>query len=154
LSLEHEFYLISGSSDVENFWRQRSDADNVINSVIIDDDVIQYILDTLDWIPSRNPALKGNPIGRGINYHGVTLFDAKSSDSLKAIFTAWRDLFANAPTQMELTGEFMIENGLESVGRYETLVLDRDRVIQAFEQIIAMSERLGEGDMYLYHCGI
>ncbi len=81
-------------------------------------------------------------------------FDKKSSHLLKAIFTAWRDLFANAPNQIELTGDFITEDGLESAGSYETLVLDRDEVIKAFEQIIAMSERLGHGGVFLYHCGI
>ncbi|MFD1676401.1 hypothetical protein [Alicyclobacillus fodiniaquatilis] len=154
MSLKHDFYLIKGTADIQDYWRHRADAHNVIDSVTIKDDVIQYILDTLDWIPSKNPALDGNPNGRGINYHGVTLFDKKSSHSLKAIFTAWRDLFANAPNQMELTGEFITESGLESAGRYETLSLDRDEVIKVFEQIIAMSERLNQSDMYVYHCGI
>ncbi|MFB5189057.1 hypothetical protein [Alicyclobacillus fastidiosus] len=154
MSLEHEFYLIKGATDIQNFWRQRSETEDVIDSVTINDDVIQYILDTLNWIPSKNPVLAGSPNERGINYHGVTLFDEKSSYSLKAIFRAWRDLFENSPNHMELTGKFIVGDRVESAGQYETLVLERDEVIEAFEHIVAMAGRLGQGGVYLYHCGI
>lgn len=84
----------------------------MIDYVTIHDDIIQYILDSLEWIPSKNPAKKGSPMGQGINYYGVTLLDEQSSRSLINVFTAWRDLFKNAPETFELTGNFIYsDNG-------------------------------------------
>lgn len=40
----------------ECFWMDRESNPKVIDSVVIHDDIILYISDTLKWIPSRNPA--------------------------------------------------------------------------------------------------
>lgn len=116
--------------------------------------MILYIVDSLEWITSKNPALRGAPNGRGLNYHGVTLFDKQSSPTLESIFSSWRDLFINAPTTLELTGEFVYDENDEMLGEYEKLIFNRDEVIKLFEKIISMSVQLAEDNCYLYHCGI
>ncbi|MUT65693.1 hypothetical protein [Paenibacillus sp. NEAU-GSW1] len=125
MALEHEFYLIPITIDVERFWMNRENNPKVIDSVVIHDDIVQYVSDTLKWIPSRNPALNGTPAGAGINYHGVTLFDEISARNLKSVFSSWRDLFLNSPTALELTGEFVMVEGGEQSGYYEKLVYNR-----------------------------
>ncbi|MEH7355137.1 hypothetical protein V7150_16385 [Neobacillus drentensis] len=154
MGLEHEFYLISNTTDVKDFWMFREKNNSVFDSVVIHDDLIQYIFDTLEWIPSKNPALSGTPNGRGLNYHGVTLFDKQSSVTLISIFSSWRDLFKNAPNILELTGEFVYAKSGKMLGEYEKKVFNKDEVIKQFEKIISMSVQLAEGDYYLYHCGI
>lgn len=154
MALEHEFYLIPNTIDVERFWRHRENNLNVIDSVVIHDDIILYVSDTLKWIPSRNPAINGTPNGAGINYYGVTLFDVDSAITLKSIFSSWRDLFLNSPTVLELTGEFVMVEGGEQSGHYEKLVYNRNEIIKQFEKIISFSDKLFEGKFYLYHCGI
>lgn len=67
MDLNHEFYLISKTTVIKDFWIHRESSNDVIESVVIHDDVIQYIMDSLEWIPSQNPAMRGNPSGRGIN---------------------------------------------------------------------------------------
>lgn len=153
MGLEHEFFLIPNTIDVKVFWLDR-DNKCVIDRVEIHDDLIQYILDSLEWIPSKNPALQGIPDGRGINYYGVTLFDKQSSSTLVNVFTSWRDLFKNAPTTLELTGEFVYYEKDEMLGEYEKLVFNRDEVIMLFDKIISMATQLAKGNCYLYHCGI
>ncbi|MEW9670607.1 hypothetical protein [Ammoniphilus sp. 3BR4] len=154
MALEHEFYLIPNTVDLERFWMYRENNSNVIDSVIIHDDIILYVSDTLKWIPSKNPSLSGIPNGVGINYHGVTLFDEDSAYILKSIFSSWRDLFQESPKVLKLTGEFVMVEGEEHAGHYEELVFNRDEIIEQFEKIISFSERLAEGKFYLYHCGI
>jgi hypothetical protein len=107
MNLVHEFYLVSQPMDAKQIWMLR-ESNNVIDTVTIHDDMIQYILDSLKWIPCKNPAKQGNPSGFGINYYGVTLFDKQSSASLNGIFSSWRDLFKNAPITFELTGNFVV----------------------------------------------
>ena len=154
MSLEHEFYLISKTTDINDFWMYRERNNSFIDSVVIHDDLIQYIMDSLEWIPSKNPSLLGTPNGRGINYHGVTLFDKQSSETLISIFASWKSLFKNAPVKFELTGEFVYGEADNQEGDYEKLVFNRDEVISQFEKIISMSETLAKGEFYLYHCGV
>lgn len=154
MGLNHKFYLISNKTETKYFWMYREENNSFIDSVVIHDDMIQHIYDSLDWIPSKNPSLKGIPNIKGINYHGVTLFDKQSSETLINIFSSWRDLFKNAPLTFELTEKFTFSEGDSQVNNYEKLVFNRDEIIKQFEKVISMSERLAEGDFYLYHCGI
>lgn len=154
MAIKHEFYLIPNTLDVKTFWLHKENDSNIIACVVIEDDVIQYISDTLKWIPSKNPALNNIPSGMGINYHGVTLFDKQSSAVLKSILASWRDLFKHSPKILELTGAFVMESDADTAGHYETLVLNRDDIVNQFETIISFSERLAEGNFYVYHCGI
>ncbi|WP_330502631.1 hypothetical protein V2I71_12445 [Peribacillus frigoritolerans] len=129
MSLDHEFYLISKSTDIKEFWMHREKNNSVIDSVVIQDDMVQYIMDSLEWIPSKNPSLNGNPIDRGINYHGVTLFDKRSSETLISIFSSWKSLIKHAPDQFELTGEFVYGEADNRDGDYKKLVFNRDEVM-------------------------
>jgi hypothetical protein len=153
MSLEHEFYLIPISTDLKGFWSNKDKDNSIIDKVVIYDDIIQYISDTLEWIPSKNPAKLGNPIGQGINYYGVTLFDNESSIRLKSIITSWRDLFNNAPDTLFLTGNY-VDGDNELDGGYDKIVINRDEVIKQFNKIIAFAECLSKGHYYLYHLGI
>ncbi|WP_415579300.1 hypothetical protein [Filibacter tadaridae] len=127
--------------------------ESFIDKAIIHDDLVLYMMDTLNWIPSKNPGKEGNPTSHGINYWGVTLFDKQSSESLLGIFNSWRDLFKNAIPTFELTGNF-VEGDDDQEGHYEKLKLNRDEVLKQLDKMISLVERLAGGDFYLYHCGI
>ncbi|SFC93718.1 hypothetical protein SAMN05443252_10914 [Bacillus sp. OV322] len=152
MGLEHKFYLVSETIEINEIWTLIENI-RVIDNVVIHDDIVHYISDSLEWIPSKNPAKKGNPNGRGINYYGVTLFDEQSSKLLKGIFTSWRDLFENAPNTFEITGNFVYGDN-EQDGEYERININRDEVINQLGKIISMSEHLAKGNCYLYHLGI
>ncbi|WP_340021294.1 hypothetical protein MHI24_20085 [Paenibacillus sp. FSL K6-1096] len=154
MALVHEFYLIPAVGDAEHLWMNIANNPKVMDSVVIHDDIILYINDTLKWIPSSNPALPGMPTGAGINYYGVTLFDQHSAAALHRIFSAWRDLFLNSPQVLELTGEFYTIEGEEQSGQYERLIYERHEVIEQFAKMISFADRLFEGGFYLFHCGI
>jgi hypothetical protein len=152
MALEHEFYLIPQTTDIREYWQLTHDERTFLDCVVLHDDLILYIIDSLKWIPSKNPGIRTVPEGHGINYHGLTLFDKQSAITLRNIFSAWKNLFENAPMIMKLTGSFVWSDNEE--GEYERLILDRDRVIKQLESIIAMSEELLDGEYYIYHCGI
>jgi hypothetical protein len=152
MGLEHEFYLVSETMNLEELFDLRKSS-KVIDRVIIHDDLIQYINDSLVWIPSKNPAKQANSHSRGINYHGITLLDQQSANALKGIFTSWRDLFKNAPDTFKLTGNF-VEGENEQEGTYEKISINRDEVVNQLEKIISMSEYLATGNGFLYHYGI
>ena len=153
----HEFYLIkkTESQDDEfflNFYRNRENLkDIIVDSISVDINVIDYIFDSLTWIPCMNPAFPGNPQQVGINHIGITLFDEHSAASLISIFTAWVDLFKNGPSVIQKLIYFLDyhENSDEGL-----LSFERDATIEKFEKIISMSKQLSEGNCYIYHCGI
>ena len=153
----HEFYLIKKTEKQDdvfflNFYRNRENLkDIIVDSISVDIQVIEYIFDSLTWIPCMNPAFPGNPQQVGINHIGITLFDEHSAASLISIFTAWIDLFKNGPSVIQKLIYFLDyqENPDEGL-----LSFERDATIEKFEKIISMSKQLSEGNYYIFHCGI
>ena len=153
----HEFYLIKKTESQDdkfflNFYRNRENLkDIIVDSISIDINVIDYIFDSLTWIPCMNPAFPGNPQQVGINHIGITLFDEHSATSLISIFTAWVDLFKNGPSVIQKLIYFLDyqENPDEGL-----LSFERDATIEKFEKIISMSKQLSEGNCYIFHRGI
>ncbi|PGM49020.1 hypothetical protein [Bacillus sp. AFS053548] len=117
MGLEHEFYLVPDTVNVSRIWKLREN-NNDIESVRIHDDIIQYIMDSLNWIPSKNPSISGNLNRKGLNYYGETLFEQQASEKIIAIFTSWRDLFINGPKVLKLRGVFVYGEDDED-GDYE-----------------------------------
>ncbi|MEH7514509.1 hypothetical protein V7146_17485 [Gottfriedia acidiceleris] len=152
MGLEHEFYLIPDTVNVNQIWKLRKN-NNEIESVRIHDDIIQYIMDSLNWIPSKNPSTSGNLNRKGLNYYGVTLFEQQSSEKIIAIFTSWKNLFRNGPKVLKLRGNFVYGEDDED-GKYEKLIINRDELINKIEKMITMAEKLSKGNFYLYHLGI
>ena len=153
----HEFYLIKKTESQDdkfflNFYRNRENLkDIIVDSISVDINVIDYIFDSLTWIPCMNPAFPGNPQQVGINHIGITLFDEHSASSLISIFTAWVDLFKNGPSVIQKLIYFLDYNENSDEG---LLSFERDATIEKFEKIISMSKQLSEGNCYIYHCGI
>ena len=150
----HEFYLIKKTETQDdkfflNFYRNRENLkDIIVDSISVDINVIDYIFDSLTWIPCMNPAFPGNPQQVGINHIGITLFDEHSAASLISIFTAWRDLFKNGPSVIQKLIYF------HDYSDDDLLSFERDATIEKFEKIISMSKQLSEGNCYIFHCGI
>lgn len=143
MALEHEFYLIDDGVETNGSWMHRDKSDRVVDSVVIHDDIILYINHSLDWIPSSNPEARGKPIEQGINYYGTTIFDRQAAGSLIGVFSAWRDLFKNAPDAFGL-----------SIYDKDNKIFIREEVIGQLEKVIAMAEQLAKRGLYIYHCGV
>jgi hypothetical protein len=154
MSLEHKFILVPKPIDYQALMQSNEEIPNIIDSVDIPDDLVQYIADSLKWIPSKNPAKSISKEERGINYYGITLFDQSSAKVMKSVFTSWHSLFANAPENLELTGAFMVSSSKRKLGEYERLVFDRDEILGLLERLVSMAEKLEDGHLYLYHWGI
>ena len=110
MSLEHEFFLVPNTVFYQELMGNNEKTPDIIDSIDIPDDLIQYIADSLNWIPCKNPAISMTKEDTGINYYGVTLFDQTSAATMKSIFTAWHSLFTNSPEKLELTGEFVVSS--------------------------------------------
>jgi hypothetical protein len=150
----HEFFLIKKIVTQDDdfflhFYRNKDNyTDMIVDYITVDVKVIEYIYDSLTWIPCMNPAFPGNPKQIGINDIGITLFDKHSASSLISMFTAWIDLFKNGPSVIQKLIYF------HEYSDEDLLCFDRDDTIEKFEKIINISKQLSDGKHYLYHCGI
>ncbi len=92
----HDFLLLSRAE------HRFSDYMEFINDPVairIEDDLIRYIADTLEWIPTLNPA-KNNESHRGLCYYGPTVIHTEGAQVASPIFNGWAELFACLYTQM------------------------------------------------------
>ncbi|MCI3923530.1 hypothetical protein MO973_25210 [Paenibacillus sp. TRM 82003] len=148
----HEFVLFPDTIDVSDYQLVQGHA---IAMAYVHDDLINYIYDSLVWIPSKNPFEKEGalPTRRGLNLYGLTLFERHASEALIGIFSSWRDLFGQGPNLLELTVYGENKRQRDAEGRL-VLRLDRDEVIGEFEKVISMARRLQEGGFNMMHFGI
>ncbi|TAA71990.1 hypothetical protein [Planococcus salinarum] len=154
MSLEHEFFLVSNTVTYHELMSSSEKNPDIIDSIDIPDDLIQYIADSLNWIPCKYPALSMTREVKGIDCYGVTLFDHTSAATMKSIFTAWHSLFTNSPEKLELAGEFVVSSKKNILGEYEHLFYSRDNVLELLKRLLSMIERLEEENLFLYHFGI
>lgn len=121
----------------------------------IEDDIIQYIFDTLEWVPIKNPSRNGLQNMMGLNYHGVTIFNKESSNILKNVLNSWRSLFESSPnTIIELTGSYFDGDGPEDFGEYEKFKVNKKVLNSKFDKLVLLTEKLEDDEYYLLHSGI
>jgi hypothetical protein len=120
----------------------------------ISDDLILYMIDTLEWIPSFNPVTKEN--GKGLVYHGVTIINRESSSQLKAIIESWVNLFSQGPDLINLCGQTVgkeDERG-EVYFEVERIKMSKKDIMQVLNELIKLSSRTIDGEYLIMHVGI
>jgi hypothetical protein len=130
-------------------------SEDLSNVVFIHDDIIQYILNTLSWIPSINPAM-GYERRFGICNYGITLFDKEGAQVILSLAKAWADLFSNGPTTLKLTGNYCFRTNEQGVteGNYDLIEVDRDELVGKFRKLQLFSEKVITGDYLILHHGL
>lgn len=154
MSLEHEFYLVPTSVSYREVMERSRNELQIIDTVDIPDELIRYIIDSLEWIPSKNPSKSMTKEEKGLNYYGVTFFDQASAEIMKGILISWHSLFSNSPDKLVLTGDYELSFNKKVRGEYERLVFSRAEVLKLLKKLICMVTKLKEGNFYLYHLGI
>jgi hypothetical protein len=92
MSFDHDFLLLDQDVDGQTeFVRFAGDP----RGVRLHDDLIQYMVDTLAWIPTTNPSRRH--AHRGLCLCGVTIIDTAGAAVAERVFPAWADLFAAGP---------------------------------------------------------
>ena len=86
----HDFYLIKRSKhkmkNFSIFLRDKEQyKDLIVEYIGLEDNLVEYIFDSLTWIPCRNPSLPGMPQDIGFHNIGVTLFEEHSAPCLISI---------------------------------------------------------------------
>jgi len=158
MGLQHEFFLITEDECQKIHY---CDGDYFLSKdsryiAVIHDDIIQYIYDTLRWIPCINPAINYER-GFGLHNWGVTLFDKEAAEVLFNIVKAWADLFSNGPTTLNLRGNYswIEDEGMQS-GDYEILEIARDELVENFRKLQSFAEQVmvNSNKYFILHHGI
>lgn len=92
--LIHDFIVVT--------YKEKSTYDDIefTDSIKVDDSIILYMIDTLNWI--RADWNKVNNIQTGFNYYGVTLYYSDSLMMFKTILKRWVSIFQIAPEEFNL----------------------------------------------------
>ena len=148
----HDFLLLTRTE------HRFSDYMRFINdprAIRLEDELLHYIADTLEWIPTHNPA-KNEP-HRGLCFYGPTVIHTEGASAAATIFGTWAALFASGPENLILTGGWtMIEGDLPNQGEYEKLNLDRDDLVRKLRQIADYAKQIvdTDGDYCILHLGV
>lgn len=150
MSLNHEFLLRDRSAHPETYSRPLP-SESVI---LLHDHVLRYLSDPLKWIPTENPALKGEP-GMGLNFWGPTTITQRGAQQASAVFAAWATLLALGPPTLHLRGLWSFLEGEPQSGAYEVLELDRDELVGKLRQLAEWAQAVAaNADLYVLHLGI
>jgi hypothetical protein len=156
MGFNHEFFLVTHNEyeemSYDGDYLLSADIGNIIS---IHDDIIQYINDTLRWVPSINPAMKYEK-GLGLNNYGITLFEKEGAEVIFKISKAWVDLFSNGPSVLKLTGNYGWITNDEGFaeGNYEIIEINRDELIESFRKLQLFSEKVISDKYFIIHHGI
>ncbi|WP_088011636.1 hypothetical protein [Gottfriedia acidiceleris] len=155
MALIHDFYLVSKDATLKNDLMGYMDSikEFAVAHVKINDDLILYMADTINWVPSKNTPFTRRFHEMGLDYYGITIFDENSITILKDVLLGWRMIFASAPKVITLTGMY-VEGDDEEDGEYEKNTFDQDEVLQQFDALIALIVEVEKHSHKIYHIGI
>ena len=117
--------------------------------VHIEDNLILYIFDTLNWINTFS-SLKTNRETKGLNYHGVTYFKGDSIRKLRKIIFYWRELFNIAEKKFKLMGIYYSTKRK----KYLKNKYSKKEVIESLENLINLCDRAEKENKIIEHRGI
>lgn len=156
MGLEHEFFLVTYDEyekmGYEGYYFSN---EKLSNAVLIHDDIVQYIQDTLNWIPSINPAMNYEK-GFGLNNYGITLFDKEGAEVIVSLAKSWADIFSIGPSTLKLTGNYCFTGNDTYMpeGSYEIIEISRDKLVESFRKLQLFSEKVISNKYLILHYGI
>src|SRR5579884_991947 len=98
----HEFLLLP---EKDNDYSGYMNHFNDLNALKLNDDIVLYMMDTLRWVPSINPANPNQWCGYGLNYYGPTVINKTGAEKTARLLRLWAALLQEGPDALELTGD-------------------------------------------------
>jgi len=151
MSSNHEFLVLAfadhSPTDYLNFI-------NYPHATHVHDDLVHYIDDALQWIPTLNPAT--NEPGSGLNLLGVTAILSEGAAVASGIFQCWAQLFRRGPEELTLSGHWTWVAGQPRSRHYEVLRYRRDDVVATFERLARDCNQVATSNatLFVLHLGI
>lgn len=130
----------------------------VINGLVvspqasIDDDLISYFNDSLEWIKSKGPSNSFS--GYGLDRYGyTTIRDIESLVTFKNIISSWMNLFNSAPIEIIITGNYGWKVDAE-LGYYEKITFNKFELLESLNKLKEVIENAIERNQCVIHFGI
>lgn len=152
---KHQFMLMNRdlkedevSDLISDFFNQ--DSLNLYNYVNVDDNVILYILDTLNFIKFKWP---NGEVKNELAYCGYSVIENKEVKKIKEIFKGWKVIFNEGANEIILTGLYTF-TGEGGDGEYEKIKLEKRTVIKCFEDLINLCDIACKNNYSILHIGL
>jgi len=145
----HDFFLLQEGLEPyaeDSKWYGRR------GTVRLSDDIISYLYDSLEWIPSLNPSNPEEWQGHGLNRWGSTVINREGASTALRVFSAWAELFAAGPAQLVLHGLYF--EGPDDEKGYEKLLVPRDELVEQMQTLADYARRSVDGEGYILHLGV
>ena len=151
MSLNHDFLLLSRTECAPQDYLKLFRHPDAIH---VHDDLLNYIADSLRWVPTLNPARDEH--GFGLNFHGPTTIFADGAGLAAKIFRTWAQLFRLGPEHLSLTASWTEVVGKLNSGHFVRLHFERDLICSSFEKIAIFCDRVvtSNGAHFIAHLGI
>lgn len=152
MSLDHDFVLLDRVLDGE--WALNRFVHHP-RAIHLHDNLVRYMLDTLNWIPTHNPAT--NDPCSGLNLWGPTLIERNGAVVGEKVFRAWSRLLESGPSTLELTGSYLwLDEESKESGHYERLQFSRDDIVPVLDTLAGYCAevQMANGRLYIYHGGV
>ncbi len=138
----HEFLLLEEGVHPYREYMRHLHSEQALK---VDDDVLQYLGDTLRWIPTRNPADVDAAPRAGLCWYGPTIVNREGAAEAARVFDGWRNLFAAGPAELELA-----LGGQPATRR----TFPRDPLLVLLGTLADWSRRAETGRNYILHLGL
>lgn len=118
------------------------------DGIKINDYIIQYIGDSLEWLNTSWNQLDYK--NTGLNYYGVTfIIDRENILKMKEILTSWSSLFNNAPLEFTISADYNTDELM-----FEKIEMKKSEVISEIKDVITLCDQALKEDKILIHFGI
>ena len=124
------------------------------SGIQLHDDLIWYVNDTLQWIPTFNPA-RDEPWS-GLCHYGPTIISSEGAARAQGIFASWAAVFSNGPATLSLRGHWTRIDGDARNGAYDTIEVQRDELVEKLHLRTTYAQDVvqSNGALYILHLGI
>ena len=129
------------------------DPENRVDTIMLRDDFIWYIYDSLKWIKNYNPSKQESYTG--LCLYGVTEIYGDALVQFRGILSVYRDLFEYAPNEIILRGLFSFEDCEDiDTGAYDKLNYNKKHLLTKLNNLIKMCTKALLEDKSILHYGI
>ncbi len=119
---------------------------------LVDDELIRYIADTINWIPTFNPDRKEHITGL-CYWGGNRIIDNNGADKLSDVLKGSISIFSTANDNVELKGALITDED-EVYGEYELIRYKKYELIEILSMLLSLVERVQKEEKILLHMGV
>ena len=137
--LNHDFLLLSKK---EHPYADYCKWINSPEAILIHDDLIRYLNDTVQWVTCYNPGNRMRKMN-GLNPYGPSIIKTEGAVVFEKLLSAWAKIFSCGPGHIQLGTPFVLE-------------FNRDQLVKDFHTLAKWARSVSRSgdDLYILHLGI